>query len=231
MKKIQGEQNTFIEFLKNKADIKFEETKREEVLTTEVVKTTKEITSLAQVLDEKVKDVELKNFDVEESLVKHNREIINKVRFEFFRDFSKQIKTGSLDTKVFGKAISSKYLVPSLAIGCTCLIIFSVLASSARVSDFASRVSISNKTSDNQEVLNRESVHDFILKNSDINKGRVAGAEEGIGQGLPTPPAPPSITPDKPRSEFMKTLSSLAAKQVELSSIMNNKLLKLLNRD
>ena len=127
MKKLQGEKNYFIEFLKNKAGF-------ESVV--EVVENNEEAdlgmiglineapsVSLFDTLREKINDENLVNFDVEESLVLDNRKKINEIRFDFFKDYSKSnVNTGF---KSFSNSFLSKYLATSIVAACVFLMFFS----------------------------------------------------------------------------------------------------------
>lgn len=213
----QGEQNNFIEFLKKKADIQAEAV----VITSkEVIKATpkKEKLSLEKVLKEQIKDDKKVLADIETVLVSNNQKIANSTMFGFFNDFSKKAK---LDFKIFGRFISSNYLVPSLAIVCVFILIFSVWIGVWRdkgytYSAFLDKVS-ENRDYDELEVSNeRQEMEKFILDNT---KGRVAGVEASIEDE------------EKQPSKLVESLSSLAKKQVEFSRFMNDKLIRVLRKN
>lgn len=227
MKKIQGERNAFIEFLKNKAQIESikpgQEVLRGRILS---MNEEKEIKNLALVLKEKIKDVKLINFDVEEELVSKNQKDINKIKHEFFKDLSKKSEKFENDIKLFGQTISVKFLATSLAVTCAFVLIFSMFANGVKSKEINGAVSHANNSIKNSSVASRsvssEEMQDFILKNSlaKNGKGVVAGAEEEA-----------SSNTSSQKSDFMKTLSSLALKQIQLSNLMNNKLLDLFRKD
>jgi hypothetical protein len=214
MKKSQGEKNNFIEFLKEKAEdengkINFSKAKEENLNPMKL--------NLEKVLQEKIKEEKKVLHDIEAVLVSTNQKIINKIKFDFFQDFAKK---ANLDFKIFGRFITSRYFVPSLAFVCILILLFSVCLSSVRndgklYSAFFEKVS-EKRDYQNLELANeREKMEDFILDNTN---GRVAGVIE-------------SASEEKKDSSLINSLSLLAKKQVEFSKIMNNKLINILQKN
>jgi hypothetical protein len=213
----QGEQNNFIEFLKKKADIQTEETV---IIEKEIVKAKpkKEKVSLEKALREKIKEEKKSLADIEAVLVSGNQKIINAIRFDFFKDFSEKAK---IDFKFFGRFISSRYLVPSLAAICIFILFFSVWVGVLRdkgytYSALLDKVSESRNYGDLEVANERQEMENFILNNT---KGRVAGVEASIEDE------------GKEQSKLMKSLSSLAKKQVQVSEFMNDKLIRVLKKN
>jgi len=215
MKNSQGEKNNFIEFLKEKAEdenekINFSKVNKEKLIPIKL--------SLEKVLKEKIKEEKKVLNDIEAVLVSTNQKIINKIKFDFFRDF---FPKNDLNFKLFGRFISSRYLVPILAFACIMILFFSVFLGVFRdegkiYSAFLNKVSEKRNYQDLELVNKREKMENFILENT---SGRVAGAEASIKDDT------------KESSKLMNSLSSLAKKQVEFSKLMNDKLIKVLQDD
>lgn len=210
----QGEQNNFIEFLKKKADIQVEEPV---IIEQEIIKAEpkREKLNLEKVLKEQIKEEKKVLADIEAVLVSGNQKIINAIRFDFFKNFSKS------NFNIFGRFISSRYLVPSLAVVCICILVFSVWMGVLRdkgytYSAFLDKVSETRNYNELEVASGRQEMEAFILSNT---KGRVAGVEASIEDE------------EKEESKLMKSLSSMAQKQVELSEFMNEKLIRVLRKN
>lgn len=207
MKKLQGEKNYFIEFLKNKAGfesvVEVVEKNEEADLGMIGLINAEPSVSLFDTLREKINDENLVNFDVEESLVLDNQKKINEIRFDFFKDYSKSnVNSG---VKSFSNSFLSKYLATSIVAACVFLMFFSFSVSGMQT-----------KAENDAEAVSRAKVQKFILENTRTanQRGVVAGAEE-------------SAMEEAEKSKFMAKLSNLASKQIGLSELMENKLLDL----